>query len=165
MKYDKIDIRSLLIKITQLFLTINLVAVMLYSLLWLKLFDNSETKIQDNVVLRFDSPTEYQNNNAFWWMLKGSNRLRIVNFAPETHRGTIKLVFENNPCDNVLNLSIGKTYFKILPKQMIEVKHEFEVNPLETISLKLEVNQSDNCILKNGDTRNFGPKIKSWVIN
>jgi len=65
MKYDKIDLRSLLIKITQLFLTINLVAVMLYSLLWLKLFDNSETKIQDNVVLRFDSPTEYQNNNAF----------------------------------------------------------------------------------------------------
>jgi len=87
MKYDKIDIRSLLIKMTQLFLTVNLVAVMLYSLLWLKLFDNSETKIQDNVVLRFDSPTEYQNNNAFWWMLKGSNRLKIVNFAPETHRG------------------------------------------------------------------------------
>jgi len=48
---------------------------------------------------------------------------------------------------------------------MIEVKHEFDVNPLETISLKLEVNQKDNCILKNGDTRNFGPKIKSWVIH
>jgi len=165
MNFYKTKIRSLLIKTVQLFLTVNLVAIMLYSLLWLKLFDKSETKIQDNVVLRFDSPTEYQNSNAFWWMLKGSNQIRIVNFAPETHSGTIELVFENNPCDNVLNLAIDKTYFEMLPRQITEVKHEFEVNPLETISLNLEVNLSDNCILKNGDNRNFGPKIKSWVIN
>ena len=51
---------------------LSAILIFSYALFYLQIQGRTETKIEENVVLRFNQPTEYLEGNAFWWLLEGS---------------------------------------------------------------------------------------------
>ena len=59
---------------------VSAILIFSYAFFYLQEQGRTETKIEENVVLRFNQPTEYLDGNAFWWLLEGSNTVSMVNF-------------------------------------------------------------------------------------
>lgn len=140
------------------------IIVFTYGLIWLKFFNNNESKIEDNVVTRFSVPTEYQIKDSFWWLLEGENVISIINFSTERHNGNLILHTTNNPCKNVENIIFQNQEYKFNNDDKVDISAKFIIEPLQTIEFKLFVKNEDRCITQNGDQRNFGVKVVGWVI-
>jgi hypothetical protein len=140
------------------------IIVFIYGLIWLKFFNNTETRIEDNVVTRFSVPTEYQNKDSFWWLLEGENVISILNFSTERQNGNLILSTVNNPCKNIESVIFQNQEYKFNNDEKVEISTKFIIEPLQTIYLNLFVKNEDKCIIQNGDQRNFGVKVIDWVI-
>ena len=131
----------------------------------MKYFGHKETRISENVVLRFDVPTEYVVNDSFWWLLEGSNRIRIVNFSDEPHAGKMELEISNNPCSNVASISLNKENYVFGPdNEKIKIPYIFSISPYGEVKLDLKVKNKSKCTVKSEDNRNFGVRVGGWII-
>jgi len=144
---------------------ISAVMIFAYSFFYLQVQGRTETKIEENVVLRFNQPTEYIEGDAFWWLLEGTNTIEIVNFSNEEHNGTIEINLQQNPCSTFQetkfsnrNITFDETVGSAL------VLEPFSIGPYENKSFDLQILNTEKCKVNNGDPREFGAKLVSWTI-
>ncbi len=143
----------------------NSIYIFLYAAIGMKYFGHKETKVSDNVVLRFDVPTEYVANDSFWWLLEGSNRIRVVNFSDEPHAGKMELEISNNPCKNVESISFnGVNYTFDTETEKIKISYNFSILSYREADLELMVKNKTKCNVKGEDNRNFGVRVSGWEI-
>ena len=148
-----------------LFLLFNSTLMFLYAVIGMKYFGHKETEISNSVVLRFDVPTEYILNDPFWWLLDGSNQIKIVNFSDERHYGRIKLNVSDNPCNNIETITLNKTnYVFDNQSEGIELFHVFSIAPYEKKVMEIKIKTKAQCNVKGEDKRNFGIRINGWAI-
>jgi hypothetical protein len=140
-------------------------ALFSYGTFYLKLFKHSEVKIEDSVVARFDVPTEYINNDSFWWLPTGKSNIKLINFSNSSFDGVLHLNITNNPCQNSESAKLGDRVFRIPKVVELEISQNFNIVALEQKSLELIITNSDDCFLSNGDSRNFGIRINGWKID
>lgn len=155
--------------ILQLFFILSMsssaIFIFCYAYFYLQNQGRTETKIEENVVLRFNLPTEYLEGEAFWWLLEGSNTINIVNFSNENHKGLIKIDLQQNPCSNFQAAKYSNQRIEFDKKfNSLSLQKDFLIGPYEIKSLDLEILNSEKCIVDNGDQREFGAKIVSWTI-
>ena len=147
------------------FLLINSIFIFLYAAVGMKYLGHKETKVSENVVLRFDVPAEYVANDAFWWLLEGSNRIRIVNFSDEPHTGIIELEISNNPCNNVESISLNKVNYAFdTETAKIKISDNFSIFSYGEANLELIIKNKSKCSVKGEDDRNFGVRVSGWKI-
>lgn len=144
------------------------IALFSYAFFILKLGGKSESTITNNVVARFDSPTEYKIDKPFWWFTKGDNSFHLRNDSDEQHVGTFKINFEGNPCAKKTEILISNSSFSS-PIEINQnrdtvttIKVPFKINPLSSIDFIARINMSEDCFLSNGDTRNLGAKVTGF---
>jgi len=150
-----------------LFASAGLSAIMIfsYAFFYLQMQGRTETKIEENVVLRFNQPTEYLEGNSFWWLLEGSNIVNIVNFSNEKHEGLINIELHQNPCSNFKSTMYSNQVIDFDKKAgRLLVQEVFSIGPYEKKSFELQVLNSQKCMVDNGDTREFGAKLVGWYI-
>jgi hypothetical protein len=136
-----------------------------YALFYLQIQERTETKIEENVVLRFNQPTEYLEGNAFWWLLEGSNTVNIVNFSNEKHKGLIKIELHQNPCSNFQTAKYSNKVIDFGKKSdRLFVEEVFSIDPYEKKSFELQILNGQKCRVDNGDLREFGAKLVGWTI-
>ena len=140
-------------------------ALFSYGTFYLKLLKHSEVKIEDSVVARFDVPTEYINNDSFWWLPTGESNIKLINFSNSSFDGVLHLNITNNPCQNSESAKLGDRVFRIPKVGELELSQNFNIVALEQKSLELIITNSDDCFLSNGDSRNFGIRINGWKID
>ena len=140
-------------------------ALFSYGTIYLKLLKHSEVKIEDSVVARFDVPTEYINNDSFWWLPTGESNIKLINFSNSSFDGVLHLNITNNPCQNSESAKLGDRVFRIPKVGELELSQNFNIVALEQKSLELIITNSDDCFLSNGDSRNFGIRINGWKID
>jgi hypothetical protein len=140
-------------------------ALFSYGTFYLKLLKQTEVKIEDSVVARFDVPTEYIGNNSFWWLPTGNSNIKLINFSNSSFQGVLHLNITNNPCQNSESVELGDRVFRIPKEVEFEISQKFYIAALEQKSLELRIANSDDCFLSNGDTRNFGIRINGWKID
>lgn len=140
-------------------------ALFSYGTIYLKLFKHSEVKIEDSVVARFDVPTEYLNNDSFWWLPTGESNIKLINFSNSSFDGVLHLNITNNPCQNSESAKLGDRVFRVPKVGELELSQNFNIVALEQKSLELIITNSDDCFLSNGDSRNFGIRINGWKID
>ena len=147
------------------FLFINSISIFLYASVGMKYLRHKETKIFENVVLRFDVPTEYVANDSFWWLLEGSNRIKIVNFSDEPHTGKMELQISNNPCNNVESISLDKENYTFeTESENIKIPYYFSILSYGEADLDLIIKNKSKCNVKGEDKRNFGVRVSGWEI-
>jgi hypothetical protein len=145
--------------------SVSAIVIFYYAYFFLQNQGKTETKIEENVVLRFNIPTEYLQEEAFWWLLEGSNTINIVNFSNENHKGSIKIDLQQNPCSNFQAAKYSNQIIEFDKKQdRLSVREDFLIGPYEKKSLDLEIFNSGKCLVDNGDPREFGAKIVGWTI-
>ena len=140
-------------------------ALFSYGTFYLKLLKNAEVKIEDSVVVRFDVPTEYIDNDSFWWLPTGKSNIKLMNFSNSSFEGVLHLNITNNPCQNSESVELGDRVYKIPKEVKFEISQKFNIAALEQKSLGLMIANIDDCFLSNGDTRNFGIRINGWKID
>ena len=156
---------KILVIIMGSFLLLNSAYIFLYTVVGMKYFGHSETKISENVVLRFDVPTEYVVNDSFWWLPEGNNRIRIVNYSNETHSGKIKLEISNNPCNNVDSISFNDEEYTFAKNSInIEIPYSFSILSYGETDIYLTIKNKSQCNVKGDDKRNFGVRVSGWEI-
>lgn len=138
----------------------------MYAVIGMKYFGHKETEISNNVVLRFEVPTEYIFSDPFWWLLDGRNQINIVNFSDERHQGEIKLNVSNNPCNNIETIIFDKTNYVFDNKsENIEILYDFSIDPYEKDHMEIIIKSKSKCNVKGEDERNFGIRINRWAIS
>jgi len=140
-------------------------ALFLYGAIYLKLLNHTEDKIEENVVARFDSPTEYINNDSFWWILAGKSDISLLNFSTSPYQGILRLKIENNPCMNSKSVQLGNSEYLLSKDSEMEISQKFDIKPLDTKLMELKIFSDVDCKLDNGDPRNFGIRINGWKID
>jgi hypothetical protein len=146
-------------------MSISAIVIFCYAYFYLQNQGRTETKIEENVVLRFNLPTEYLEGEAFWWLLEGSNTINIVNFSNENHKGLIKIDLQQNPCSNFQAVKYSNQIIEFDKKlDSLLVQEDFLIGPYEKKSLDLKILNSGKCMVDNGDPREFGAKIVGWTI-
>ena len=140
-------------------------ALFSYGTFYLKLLKHAEVKIEDSVVARFDVPTEYIDDDSFWWLPTGKSNIKLINFSNSSFEGVLHLNITNNPCQNTESIKLGDRVFKIPKEVKSEISQKFNIAALEQKSLGLMIANIDDCFLSNGDTRNFGIRINGWKID
>jgi hypothetical protein len=136
-----------------------------YSVIYLKLLENVESRIQNSVVLRFDAPTEYFDSNSYWWFLEGKNIINVVNSSNEQHQGVISLELMQNPCGNFEFIDINNRKIEFdKSKKSLQIKENFVINAYQSKSFEIDVINTEICKVENGDTRHFGAKLSGWTI-
>jgi hypothetical protein len=144
---------------------LSAILIFSYALFYLQIQERTETKIEENVVLRFNQPTEYLESNAFWWLLEGSNTVNIVNFSNEKHKGLINIELRQNPCSNFQTAKYSNQIIDFDKKSdRLIVKEVFSIGPYEKKSFELQILNSQKCMVDNGDSREFGAKLVGWTI-
>ena len=157
--------RQILIIFVGCFLLINSIYVFLYAAIGMKYFGYKETTVSDNVVLRFDVPTEYVANDSFWWLLEGSNRIRVVNFSDEPQKGKIELEISNNPCNNVESISFNNVNYTFgTQTEKIKISYNFSILTYGEADLEFKIKNKTKCNVKGEDNRNFGVRVSGWEI-
>ena len=152
-------------KILGFIVIVNSLFIFVYVVGSMLILGNKETKIMDNVVLRFDVPTEYISTESFWWLTEGKNRIRIVNFSDEKHIGVFTLKISQNPCRNARSVKIGEqNYIFETEEQTLSAEYKFIANPYGEQNVEINVLNDYLCKVNGTDQRNFGIKINSWVI-
>ena len=149
------------------FASAGLSAIMIfsYAFFYLQMQGRTETKIEENVVLRFNQPTEYLEGNSFWWLLEGSNTVNIVNFSNEKHKGLINIELHQNPCSNFQSTKYLNQVIDFDKKaDRLLVQEVFSIGPYEKKSFELQILNSQKCMVDNGDKREFGAKLVAWYI-
>jgi hypothetical protein len=149
------------------FASAGLSAIMIfsYAFFYLQMQGRTETKIEENVVLRFNQPTEYLEGNSFWWLLEGSNTVNIINFSNEKYEGLINIELHQNPCSNFQSTKYSNQVIDFDKKMgRLLVQEVFSIGPYEKKSFELQVLNSQKCMVNNGDTREFGAKLVGWYI-
>jgi len=144
---------------------ISAIIIFSYAVFYLQIQGKTETKIEENVVLRFNQPTEYLEGDSFWWLLEGSNTVYIVNFSNEKHEGLINIKLRQNPCSNFQTAKFSNQVIDFDKKddRMI-VQEVFSIGPYEKKSFELQILNSQKCMVDTGDSREFGAKLVSWYI-
>lgn len=141
------------------------IVIFFYSFFYLQVQGKTETKIEENVVLRFNQPTEYLDGSAFWWMLEGSNTVTIVNFSNEEHNGLIKIELQQNPCSNFQTAKYSNRIIDFDKEvDRLLVQETFSIGPYEKKIFEIQILNSQKCTVDNGDLREFGAKIVGWYI-
>jgi len=148
-----------------LILTSMSLALFSYGTFYLKLFKHTEVRIEDSVVARFDVPTEYVGKDLFWWLPTGKSKIKLMNFSNSSFQGVLHLKITNNPCQNSKSVKLEDRVFRIPNEEEIEISQNFEIKPLGQKSLELIIDNNEDCLLSNGDTRNFGIRIDGWKID
>ena len=144
---------------------LSAILIFSYALFYLQIQERTETKIEENVVLRFNQPTEYLEGNAFWWLLEGSNTVNIVNFSNEKHKGLIKIELQQNPCSNFQTAKYSNKVIDFDKKlDRLFVEEVFSIDPYEKKSFELQILNGQKCRVDNGDSREFGAKLVGWTI-
>ncbi len=144
---------------------ISALMIFVYSFFYLQVQGRTETKIEENVVLRFNQPTEYIEGDAFWWLLEGSNTINIVNFSNEKHSGTIEVNLQQNPCSTFQATRFSNriiTFDETANSALVQ--EPFSIGPYENKSFDLQILNTEKCKVNNGDPREFGAKIVGWSI-
>jgi len=153
-------------RIVLLFILTSLsLALFSYGTIYLKLLKHTEVKIENSVVARFDVPTEYTDNDSFWWLPTGKSNIKLINFSNSSFDGVLHLNITNNPCQNSESAKLGDRVFRIPKVVELEISQNFNIVALEQKSLELIITNSDDCFLSNGDSRNFGIRINGWKID
>jgi hypothetical protein len=148
------------------FLVISMsMALFLYGAIYLKFLNHTEDKIEENVVARFDSPTEYINNDSFWWIPAGKSDINLLNFSTSPYQGVLYLYIQNNPCKNSNSVKLGDSEYLLSKDYEIEISQKFDIKSLDQKVMELTVFNYGDCKLDNGDSRNFGIRINGWKID
>ena len=156
---------KILVIFVGIFLLFNSAYIFLYSVVGMKYFRHRETKISENVVLRFDVPTEYVVNDSFWWLPEGNNRIRIVNYSNESHSGKIKLEISNNPCSNVDSILFNEEEYTFEENSnKIKIPYSFSISSYGEKDIYLTIKNKSQCNVKGDDKRNFGVRVSGWEI-
>ena len=151
-------------KIVGICLLILSIIVISYSAYLLKI-DVTESEPKNNVALRFPTPTEYVDNDPFWWLLNGSNNIRMINFSDERMKGIFTIQVYPNPCKD--NSIIEVIHNNLKSKSLIKtnansIKIMADLKPYQSKDLDLRVINSKSCFVSNGDNRDFGVLVSSW---
>ena len=144
---------------------VSAILIFSYAFFYLQEQGRTETKIEENVVLRFNQPTEYLDGNAFWWLLEGSNSVSMVNFSNEKHNGLINIELHQNPCSNFQTAKYSNQVidFDKNSDRML-LQEVFSIGPYEKKSFEIQILNSQKCMVGNGDSREFGAKLVGWYI-
>jgi hypothetical protein len=125
----------------------------------------TESEPKNNVALRFPTATEYVNNDPFWWLLNGSNNIRMINFSDERMKGVFSIKIYPNPCkDNsvVEVIHNNETNKSIIKPNANSITILADLKPYQSKDVNLRVMNSKSCFVSNGDNRDFGVLVSSW---
>lgn len=146
-------------------LTFMSLALFAYGAFYLKLLKHAEVKIEENVVARFDVPTEYIDRDSFWWLPTGKSNINLINFSNSSFRGVLYLNIANNPCKNLKSIKLEDRDYKIFKEDEFQISQNFDIKPLGQKSLEFIAVNDSECFVSNGDARNFGIRINGWTID
>jgi hypothetical protein len=144
------------------------VSLFIYAFFILYRGEVTENNISKFVVARFSSPTEYEIDNPFWWLVEGENSLIVRNDSDEKQKGLLYLYLESNPCKKNAIIKISSINFNLnsviqgSEEMSTELKIPVSVKPYGEIKYSAYLELNENCILKNGDNRNLAAKITDY---
>jgi len=144
------------------------ISLFIYSFFILNLNKVTEGKLVNNVVMRFEAPTEFKVDKPFWWLTKGENKFLIRNDSDERYKGNLHIFLEGNPCKNKTTMLFDSKNFQksvdiIQTRESITTfTMPFVVDPFSILGINATAVINEDCILNNGDIRNLAAKIVDY---
>ncbi len=134
----------------------------------LPLFDVNVNELDKKKVIgmKTSAPLEFNGDLRFWWLIKPNNILNFTNFSDEKINGTIILELTDNPCKYKESLKIvnGSVTQKTImnPNTLTKISIPLKIDPKSSQSIEIMFENSQKCLVKNGDERDFGAKLVNW---
>ncbi|MFM1825455.1 MAG: hypothetical protein RLZZ37_90 [Actinomycetota bacterium] len=126
----------------------------------------NELNKKEVIGLKPSVPIEFVENNSFWWLVRGENKLEFHNSSDETIKGNIILTIEPNPCNalEVVSLTSEQYSNEIVIKEIDETKIvvPIEIKNKSSVPIYLDFLNKKSCYVNNGDSRDFGAKLVFW---
>jgi hypothetical protein len=85
----------------------------------------TESEPKNNVALRFPTATEYVNNDPFWWLLNGSNNIRMINFSDERMKGVFTIKIYPNPAKEFVMIDLNEFNGQASELHLINTQGQF----------------------------------------
>jgi hypothetical protein len=134
----------------------------------LPLFDLNITEVDKKKVIGMKTsvPIEFDGELEFWWLLKPETTLNFANASDEKINGIIILELTDNPCKykeslKIVNESVTQKT-NMNPNTLTEISIPLKIDPKSSQSIEIMFENSQKCLVKNGDERDFGAKLVNW---
>jgi hypothetical protein len=128
----------------------------------------NEINKQRVIGMQSSSPMEFDNKKEFWWMVRGGNSLVFHNSSDEIIVGMLILEFEANPCKYneiiAINLNNENNKYKINLNEFARISVPLEIESKGERILNVKFTNARECVLSNGDPRDFGAKLIRWAF-
>ena len=147
---------------------IILSSISIFSQVSLPLFDININEVDKKKVIGMQTtvPLEFSDELEFWWLLKPETTLNFANTSDEKITGTIILELADNPCtfEELLKVVTNTETQRIIkiPQVLTRISVPLEVNPRSSQPIKIVFENTEKCLVKNGDSRDFGAKLINW---
>jgi len=126
----------------------------------------NELNKKEVIGLKPSVPLEFYDNNNFWWLVRGENKLEFHNSSDEKIAGNIILTFEPNPCnyEEKINLSSEQISKSIMLKSNGQTKIQIpiKIKSKSNVQIYIQFPNIKSCFVNNGDHRDFGAKLVYW---
>ena len=147
---------------------IMLSSILIFFQVAFPLFDVNVNELDKKKIIGMKTsvPVEFDGNFKFWWLTKPNNILNFVNFSDEKINGKIILELTDNPCQSKESLKIvNKSVIQkivLIPNKLTKILIPLKIDPKSSQSIEIMFENSQKCIVENGDARNFGARLVNW---
>jgi len=132
------------------------------------LFDINVTEVDKKKVIgmTISAPIEFDSGTEFWWLIKPENTINFANASDERINGTITLKISDNPCKSEEVLKVmnenATQIITLSPNIVTKIQIPLAIEPKSSRQVKIIFDSKKECLVKNGDKRNFGAKLNAW---
>ena len=126
----------------------------------------NELNKKEVIGLKPSVPLEFSENNNFWWLIRGENKLVFHNSSDEKIAGNIVLTFEPNPCNQQEKINIISELYSnsiTLNKDgQSKIQIPIIIKNKSQVPIYLQFLNKKSCFVNNGDKRDFAAKLVFW---
>lgn len=132
------------------------------------LFDIERNELNKKEVIGLTPsvPLEFSENNKFWWLIRGVNKLEFHNSSDEKIAGNIILTFEPNPCNYQEKIKLSSvndsSWILLKANEQTKIEIPIQIKNKSQVPIYVEFLNKKSCFVKNGDIRDFGAKLVFW---